>query len=29
MKVFTEDQVERFERDGYLFLEEALPPDVL
>ena len=29
MKAFTKEQVERFESDGYLFLEEALPPDVL
>ena len=29
MNVLTKEQVERFERDGWLFLEEALPADVL
>ena len=29
MTVLTQDQVEQFKRDGYLFLEEALAADVL
>ena len=29
MNVLTQEQVERFERDGWLFLEEVLPADVL
>ncbi|MEE2769187.1 MAG: phytanoyl-CoA dioxygenase family protein [Actinomycetota bacterium] len=29
MNVCTKEQVEQFERDGYLFLEAALPTDVL
>ena len=29
MTAFTEEQVEQFERDGYLFLEAALPADMV